>query len=80
MPADILSAGQKRKLGLTRLIAAHRPIWVLDEPSVSLDTASVEILASVVSNHVDEGGIVIAATHVSLGIEFTHTIQMTPGN
>ncbi len=79
IPAQILSAGQKRRLGLTRLLAAKRDVWILDEPTVSLDTASVEALASVVSKHVADGGMVIAATHIPLGIEFTKTIQLNPG-
>ena len=71
IPAGLLSAGQKRRLGLSRLIVAPRPLWLLDEPSVSLDVASVKVLAGVVSDHVKKGGMVIAATHVPLGIDFT---------
>jgi heme exporter protein A len=68
IPAGYLSAGQKRRLGLARLLAAPRPIWLLDEPTVSLDAASVEVLAGLVQEHVAGGGIAIAATHVPLGI------------
>ncbi|MCP4935834.1 MAG: heme ABC exporter ATP-binding protein CcmA [bacterium] len=70
IPAAIMSAGQKRRLGLSRLVLVKRPIWFLDEPSVSLDVQSVQILAGVVSRHIENGGIVIAATHVPLGVDF----------
>ena len=65
--AAYLSAGQKRRLGLARLLLAPRRIWLLDEPAVSLDTASRDLLADVVNAHLHHGGIVIAATHQPLG-------------
>ena len=65
--AAYLSAGQKRRLGLARLLCAERPLWFLDEPAVSLDQASQEILAGVVGEHLSRGGIVVAATHTPLG-------------
>lgn len=77
-PAGYLSAGQKRRLGLARLFAAIRPIWLLDEPTVSLDTASVGLLAVAVNEHTKNGGMVIAATHLPLGIERTKELQLTP--
>lgn len=67
IPAGYLSAGQKRRLGLARLLCAKRPIWLLDEPAVSLDRRSQAILASMVNAHLAEGGIAIAATHTDLG-------------
>lgn len=66
--AGYLSAGQKRRVGLARLLVAHRPIWLLDEPTVSLDAASTEILANLIRRHVESGGLVIAATHIPLGL------------
>ena len=60
IPAGIMSAGQKRRLGLARLKLINRPVWFLDEPSVSLDVQSVAILAKVVSDHIENGGIAIA--------------------
>lgn len=68
-PAGLLSAGQKRRLGLARLSVAQRPIWLLDEPTVSLDAASTELLARLIGVHLAQGGLVIAATHLPLGIE-----------
>jgi heme exporter protein A len=79
VPAGLLSAGQKRRLGLARLLVAHRPVWLLDEPSVSLDAASQALLAAQVRAHVAGGGIVVAASHVSLGIDFTATLVLSGG-
>lgn len=64
-----LSAGQKRRLGLARLLVTGRPIWVLDEPTVSLDTASVALFGDVVRGHLAGGGAVLIATHIDLGLE-----------
>ena len=66
-PAGYLSAGQKRRLGLARLLVANRPLWLLDEPAVSLDAASQALLAQVVNRHLADGGLVLAATHQALG-------------
>jgi heme exporter protein A len=68
VPAGYLSAGQKRRAGLARLLAADRPVWLLDEPTVSLDAASTRVLAQVIDRHVASGGLVLAATHIPLGI------------
>ncbi len=65
--AAYLSAGQKRRLGLSRLLVAPRPVWLMDEPAVSLDTASQALLAEAVNRHLAQGGIVVAATHQPLG-------------
>ena len=67
--AGALSAGQKRRLGLARLMVTGRPIWVLDEPTVSLDTASVARFADAVRAHLAGGGMALMATHIDLGIE-----------
>ncbi len=76
IPAGMLSAGQKRRLGLARLVMVKRPVWLLDEPSVSLDVHSVKILAGVVEEHIRGGGIAMAATHIPLGLEFNRTLQL----
>ncbi|MGF1658697.1 MAG: heme ABC exporter ATP-binding protein CcmA [Rubrimonas sp.] len=68
-PAAFCSAGQKRRLGLARLMVLDRPLWLLDEPTVSLDVASTAIFADLVRAHVAAGGLAIAATHVALGLE-----------
>jgi len=67
IPAAYLSAGQKRPLGLARLLLAERPVWLLDEPTVSLDQAAQEMLAAAAGAHLAAGGLVVAATHVPLG-------------
>lgn len=68
-PAGLLSAGQKRRLALARLVAARRALWLLDEPTVGLDVASQDRLAGVMREHLASGGLIIAATHVPLGLE-----------
>lgn len=68
-PAHALSAGQKRRLGLARLLVTGRPIWVLDEPTVSLDQASVAQFAENVKAHLATGGMALLATHIDLGLD-----------
>ncbi len=77
-PAGLLSAGQKRRLGLARLSVANRPIWLLDEPTVSLDAASTELLAMLIQQHLASGGLVIAATHLPLGLEEPVYLRLGP--
>ncbi len=67
--AQNLSAGQKRRLGLARLLVTGRPVWALDEPTVSLDVASVGLFADAVRAHVAAGGAALIATHIDLGLE-----------
>ena len=74
--ALLLSAGQKRRLALTRLFVAHRPLWLLDEPTIGLDAASLLILQNHIRNHLKNGGMVIAATHTELGIKSARNIQL----
>lgn len=64
-----LSAGQKRRLGLARLLVTGRPVWVMDEPTVSLDTASVQLFGDVVRDHLVAGGAALIATHIDLGLD-----------
>lgn len=67
--AGRLSAGQKRRLGLARLLVTGRPVWALDEPTVSLDRASVALFAEAVRAHLAEGGAALIATHIDLGLD-----------
>ncbi|WP_375175296.1 heme ABC exporter ATP-binding protein CcmA [Pseudooceanicola sp.] len=76
-PAGSLSAGQKRRLGLARLSVTGRPIWLLDEPTVSLDKASVQLFGDVVRAHLDRGGSAIIASHIDMGLE-VRVIDLTP--
>lgn len=66
--AGQLSAGQKRRLGLARLLVTDRPIWVMDEPTVSLDQGVVARFAQTVQAHLADGGMAIVATHIDLGL------------
>lgn len=66
--ARLLSAGQKRRLGLARLLVSPRTLWMLDEPTVSLDAASTNRFAEVVQAHLARGGGAVIATHVALGM------------
>src|SRR5262245_34129579 len=76
LPAGLLSAGQKRKLGLSRLLTGARPIWLLDEPSVSLDAASVKVLEQLISGHLRQGGIALIASHVKLNVKFCRELKL----
>ena len=67
--AGTLSAGQKRRLGLARLLVTDRKLWALDEPTVSLDQASVALFAATLEAHLASGGGAVIATHVELGLE-----------
>jgi heme exporter protein A len=67
--ALLLSAGQKRRLALTRLVIAERSLWLLDEPTVGLDAASLKNLQILINRHLGEGGMIIAATHAELGVK-----------
>jgi len=66
--AGALSAGQKRRLGLARLIVTGRPVWVLDEPTVSLDVQAVAMFARAIEAHLAGGGSALIATHIDLGL------------
>lgn len=67
-PAQTLSAGQRRRLGLARLALTGRPLWLLDEPTVSLDAASVALFAAMIAGHLAKGGAAVIATHIDLGL------------
>ena len=67
-PFGALSAGQKRRAALARLLVAHRPLWLLDEPMTALDRGSREKFAEVMREHCGRGGLIVAATHEPLGL------------
>ena len=76
--AQNLSAGQKRRLGLARLLVSGRWLWVLDEPTVSLDAASVDLFAKQVREHLSSGGAVLIATHIDLGLPELAILDLGP--
>lgn len=76
--AQNLSAGQKRRLGLARLIVTARPVWVLDEPTVSLDVASVALFGAVVRAHLTQEGMALMATHIDLGLPEAEILDLAP--
>jgi heme exporter protein A len=76
LPYSVLSTGQKRRAAIARLLVSHRPVWLLDEPTAGLDAASEADFAGLMSAHLDEGGIVVAATHLPLGLGEAKALQL----
>jgi heme exporter protein A len=75
LPVGVLSAGQRRRVALARLLVSKRPIWLLDEPTSGLDTASQEKVADIIRDHTATGGMVIAATHLALTVASVRTLR-----
>ncbi|WP_179379741.1 heme ABC exporter ATP-binding protein CcmA [Jannaschia marina] len=72
-----LSAGQKRRTSLARLPLTGRPVWLLDEPTVSLDTETVARFGQVVAGHLAAGGMAVLATHIDLGLPETRALDVS---
>jgi heme exporter protein A len=66
-----MSAGQKRRLALARLLCTHKPLWILDEPFTSLDRASIKLFEKFIENHANQGGLVIMTSHHDTSIPHT---------
>jgi heme exporter protein A len=79
IPAAYLSAGQKRRLGLARLLLAQRPLWLLDEPTTSLDAAAQAALVDVMRSHLAGGGMLVVATHLQLGLQGARELSLGGG-
>jgi len=69
LPFGYLSTGQKRRVSIAKLLVSHRPLWVVDEPTAGLDKASEARFAGLMRTHMQDGGLVIAATHIPLGLD-----------
>jgi len=77
IPFGYLSAGQQRRMAFAKLLVAHRPIWILDEPTAALDASADRLFAELIAAHLTKGGIVLAATHQPLGVENARELKMT---
>jgi heme exporter protein A len=80
LPAAYLSAGQRRRLSIARLLAVKRPIWLLDEPASTLDAAGRDRLAGLMQSHLAEGGLILAATHGPLGLSGAEELSLDQTN
>ena len=75
-PARLLSAGQRRRVALARLLVAQRPLWLLDEPATALDAAAQSALAAIMRAHLNGGGILVAAAHGALGLDGPQELRL----
>ncbi len=75
LSASLLSAGQSKRLSLARLLVTDRPIWLLDEPTSALDSKGDKLVANMIDNHLDRGGIAIIATHLDLALKQSQRIK-----
>lgn len=76
LPFGYLSAGQQRRFAMAKLLVAHRPVWILDEPTAALDASADQMFAGLVHEHLANGGIAIAATHQPLALKDAKTLVM----
>lgn len=76
LPAAYLSAGQRRRLSIARLVAVHRPVWLLDEPTSALDQPSQKRLAELMRGHLVAGGMIVAAAHGPIGLERARELKL----
>ena len=76
LPASVLSAGQRRRVALARLLVARRPLWLLDEPTTALDTTAEDGLGRLIADHLAGGGLAIAATHRDLPVTPAATLTL----
>ncbi|RWC88198.1 MAG: heme ABC exporter ATP-binding protein CcmA [Mesorhizobium sp.] len=80
LPFGYLSTGQRRRAAIAKLLVSHRPLWLLDEPTAGLDKASEGRFAGLMQEYCAEGGMIVAATHLPLGLEGARELQMRVGH
>jgi heme exporter protein A len=80
LPAAYLSAGQQRRLSIARLLIVKRPLWLLDEPTSTLDAAAQAQLVGIMQTHLAGGGIILAATHGDLGLDGRRELRLDPAS
>jgi heme exporter protein A len=78
LPAAYLSAGQRRRLSIARLVAVQRPLWLLDEPTSALDAPSQDRLTEMMRSHLAGGGMIVAAAHGPIGLERARELKLGP--
>ena len=76
LPAAYLSAGQRRRLSIARLVCVKRPVWLLDEPASALDAAGQARLAELMRRHLAQGGLILAAVHGAIGLEGARELRL----
>ncbi|MET3588957.1 heme exporter protein A [Bartonella silvatica] len=76
LPFHVLSTGQKRRVAIARLLLSYRPIWILDEPMSGVDNHTQALLTNIFQRHLNQNGMIIAATHHPLGIPENHKIHL----
>lgn len=76
LPAAYLSAGQRRRLSIARLVAVRRPIWLLDEPTSALDRGGQERLAELMRAHLAGDGMIVAAAHGPIGLDRAKELRL----
>jgi len=76
LPYGYLSTGQKRRISIAKLLVSYRPLWLLDEPTAGLDARSEAQFAALMRAHLDDGGLIVAATHIPLGLEGAKRLRM----
>ncbi|TYR34010.1 heme ABC exporter ATP-binding protein CcmA [Mesorhizobium microcysteis] len=79
LPYGYLSTGQRRRVSIAKLLVSYRPVWLLDEPTAGLDKASEAQFAALMGAHLEDGGIILAATHIPLGLEGVGALRMGEG-
>lgn len=76
LPFNYLSAGQKRRVAIARLLVSDRPVWILDEPTSGLDAQSVNLFSALAQAFCNDGGILVVATHLPLGLARGRTLEI----